>query len=78
MTDRYTWHLQVEDREDADRGVQAGGSTDDEAALVHALLAAVGDARRHLGAPGDAGPDEEDGWELRATEPPPRPRRKPA
>jgi hypothetical protein len=68
----------VQDVEDGDRDLDITGSADDEAELLHALLVAVRDARRRFGAPGDAGPDEEDAWELRAMKPPPAPGRKPA
>jgi hypothetical protein len=75
-TQRFTWRVEVDDRE-GDRDLRLTGGADDDAELLHALLAAVGDARRHFGVSEDPVPDEEDAWELRATKPPPTPARKP-
>ena len=63
-SDRYAWHLKVEDAEGDD--VDLSGTAGDPAvlheALMHALAQAVGTVDAH-----DAPvADDEDGWELRA------------
>ena len=68
---RFAWRLAVEGAEGEDRTLELSGSAHDVAELHHALLGAVTDAHAHFEHQGPVVADDEDGWELRATAPPP-------
>jgi hypothetical protein len=65
-TQRFTWRVHVEDREEESRTLDLTGDAKDLADLRHDLTRVVTHAITHLDEHADAVADDEDGWELRA------------
>ena len=68
---RFAWRLHIDGADDDGRSLELTGSARDVAELHRALLGAATDAHAHFEHHGRVVGDEEDGWELRQTSPPP-------